>query len=166
MSYIVGQDRGQITIFPETIDEYISDNNPVRIIDAFVENLDLHKAAFTKSTPSKEGRPSYNPKDLLKLYIYGYFNKIRSSRKLMIECCRNVELMWLLRKLTPDFRTIADFRKDNASSLKNVFSTFVKLCLEMNLYAKELIEIDGSKFKAVNAKDKNFTASKLNDRIK
>ena len=166
MGYIAGQNRGQVTIFPETVDEYISDNNPVRVIDAFIENLDLEKAAFTKSTPSKEGRPAYNPKDLLKLYIYCYFNKIRSSRKVMLECRRNVELMWLLKKLTPDFRTIADFRKDNAKALKNVFKAFVKLCLEMNLYAKELIAIDGSKFKAVNSKDKNYTASKLNDHLK
>lgn len=166
MGYIVGQNRGQVTVLPETIDEYISDNNPVRVIDVFIENLDLEKATFAKPTPFRDGRPSYNPKDLLKLYIYGYFNKIRSSRKLMIECRRNVELMWLLKKLTPDFRTIADFRKDNAKALKNVFKAFVKLCLEMNLYAKELIAIDGSKFKAVNAKDKNYTASKLNERLK
>jgi len=165
MGYIVGQNRRQLTAFPEIIDEYISDNNPVRFIEVFIENLDLGKAAFVKPTPSREGRPAYNPKDLLKLYIYGYFNKIRSSRKLMNECHRNVELMWLLKKLTPDFRTIADFRKDNAKALKNVFKAFVKLCLEMNLYAKELIAIDGSKFKAVNAKDKNYTASKLNDRL-
>ncbi|ADL50509.1 transposase [Clostridium cellulovorans] len=166
MGYIVGQNRGQVTAFPETIDEYISDNNPVRVIDVFIENLDLEKAAFAKTNPFREGRPAYNPKDLLKLYIYGYFNKIRSSRKLMIECRRNVELMWLLKKLAPDFRTISDFRKDNAKALKNVFKAFVKLCLEMNLYSKELIAIDGSKFKAVNAKDKNYTASKLNDRLK
>ena len=166
MGYIEGQNRGQVTILPETIDEYISDNNPVRVIDVFIENLDLEKASFAKSAPLRDGRPAYNPKDLLKLYIYGYFNKIRSSRKLMIECRRNVELMWLLKKLTPDFRTIADFRKNNVKALKNVFKAFVKLCLEMNLYAKELIAIDGSKFKAVNAKDKNYTASKLNDRLK
>ncbi|HEY5583084.1 MAG TPA: transposase [Ruminiclostridium sp.] len=114
MGYIVGQNRGQVMAFPEIIDEYISGNNPVRVIDVFIENLDLEKAALTKPTPFREGRPAYNPKDLLKIYIYGYFNKIRSSRKLMIECRRNIELMWLLKKLTPDFRTIADFRKDNA----------------------------------------------------
>jgi transposase len=165
MSYIEGIDRGQITVFPNTIDEYISEDNPVQVIDAFIENLDLEKAGFKRAKPPKNGRPPYGPKDLLKLYIYGYFNKIRSSRKLMIECCRNIELMWLLRKLTPDFRTISDFRKDNAKALKNVFKAFVKLCLEMNLYAKELIAIDGSKFRAVNSKDNNFTLSKLNDRL-
>lgn len=165
MSYITGQNRGQITLFPETIDEYISQDNPVQVIDAFIENLDLDKAGFKRAKASKDGRPAYNPKDLLKLYIYGYFNKIRSSRKLMIECRRNVELMWLLKKLTPDFRTIADFRKENAKALKNVFKAFVKLCLDMNLYAKELIAIDGSKFRAVNSKDNNFTLSKLTDRL-
>jgi len=166
MGYIEGQSREQVTIFPDTVDEYIAENNAVRVIDIFVENLDLDNANFTKAIPAKEGRPSYNPKDLLKLYIYGYFNKIRSSRKLMTECHRNVELMWLLRKLTPDFRTISDFRKDNAKALKNVFKAFVKLCLEMNLYVKELVAIDGSKFKAVNSKDKNYTKSMLDKRLK
>lgn len=166
MSYITGVDRGQVTLFPETIDEYISEDNPVHVINVFIENLDLEKAGFKRAKPSLNGRPPYDPKDLLKLYIYGYFNKIRSSRKLMIECSRNIELMWLLRKLTPDFRTISDFRKDNAKALKNVFKAFVKLCLEMNLYAKELIAIDGSKFRAVNSKDNNFTLSKLDDRLK
>jgi len=166
MGYIEGLNRGQITMFPEIIDEYISDNNPIRVIDVFIENLDLEKAGFKKFIPFKEGRPAYNPKDLLKLYIYGYFNKIRSSRRLMIECHRNIELMWLLKKLAPDFRTIADFRKDNATALKNVFKAFVKLCLDMNLYAKELIAIDGTKFRAVNAKDKNYTVSKLKNHLK
>lgn len=166
MGYIAGLDRGQITMFPELIDDYISEDNPIRVIDAFIENLDLEKADFKRAKPSKDGRPPYDPKDLLKLYIYGYFNKIRSSRKLMIECHRNIELMWLLRKLTPDFRTISDFRKDNAKALKNVFNAFVKLCLEMNLYSKELIAIDGSKFRAVNSKDNNFTLSKLDDRLR
>jgi len=166
MSYIEGIDRGQLTLFPDTIDEYILENNPVRVIDAFVEKLDLEKADFKHAKPSKDGRPGYDPKCLLKLYIYGYFNKIRSSRKLMIECNRNIELMWLMGKLSPDFRTIADFRKDNAKALKNVFKAFVKLCLEINLYAKELIAIDGSKFRAVNSKDNNFTLSKLNYKLK
>ncbi|WP_373471346.1 transposase [Carnobacterium alterfunditum] len=165
MSYITGQNRGQITLFPKTIDEYILQDNPVQVIDVFIENLDLDKASFKRTKPSKDGRPAYSPKDLLKLYVYGYFNKIRSSRKLMVECRRNVELMWLLKKLAPDFRTIADFRKENAKALKNVFKAFVKLCLDMNLYAKELIAIDGSKFRAVNSKDNNFTLSKLTDRL-
>lgn len=166
MGYITGENRGQITLFPETIDDYITEDNPVRVIDAFINHLDLEKCQINRFTPAKEGRPAYDPKDLLKLYLYGYFNKVRSSRKLMKECQRNIEVMWLLRKLTPDFRTIADFRKNNIKSLKNVFKAFVKLCLEMNLYQKELIAIDGSKFKAVNAKDKNYTIGKLKDRIK
>lgn len=165
MSYITGQDRCQLTLFPKTIDEYISQENPVQVIDVFIENLDLGKAGFKRAKPAKDSRPAYSPKDLLKLYVYGYFNKIRSSRKLMIECRRNVELMWLLKMLTPDFRTIADFRKENAKALKNVFKAFVKLCLDMNLYVKELIAIDGSKFRAVNSKDNNFTLSKLTDRL-
>lgn len=166
MGYIQGSDRSQITFFPESLDEYISENNPVRVIDAFVDSINLIKAGFTRATPAKEGRPGYDPRHLLKLYIYGYFNKIRSSRKLMAECTRNVEVMWLLEKLTPDFRTIADFRKDNSKALKNVFTAFVKVCMDLDLYNKELVAIDGSKFRAVNSKDKNFTLSKLEKRLK
>lgn len=166
MGYIKGWDRNQVTLFPEILDEYISENNSVRVIDVFVNNLDLIKTGFTKDTPSKEGRPGYDPRYLLKLYIYGYFNKIRTSRKLMVECTRNVEVMWLMGKLTPDFRTIADFRKDNAKALKRVFRTFVEICMELKLYEKELIAIDGSKFKAVNSKDKNLTLSKLKNKLK
>src|SRR3989339_111457 len=121
MGYIISDNRNQVTLFPETLDEYVSKSNPVQVIDVFVNNLDLMDAGFKNVIPAKEGRPSYDPRCLLKLYIYGYFNKIRSSRKLMAECGRNVEVMWLLCKLTPDFRTIADFRKDNAKALKKVF---------------------------------------------
>lgn len=166
MGYIGVDNRSQITLFPETLDDYISENNPVRVIDVFVNNLDIIEAGFKNAIPTKEGRPSYGPRILLKLYIYGYFNKIRTSRKLMTECIRNVELMWLLCKLTPDFRTIADFRKNNAKALKKVFRAFVKMCIELNLYTKELVAIDGSKFRAVNSKDNNLTISKLEDRIK
>lgn len=166
MGYIKGSDRSQITFFPESLDEYVSENNSVRVIDAFVDSIDLIKAGFINAIPAKEGRPGYDPRHLLKLYIYGYFNKIRSSRKLMTECTRNVEVMWLLDKLSPDFRTIADFRKDNAKALKNVFRAFVKVCMDLNLYKKELVAIDGSKFRAVNSKDKNFTVSKLEKKLK
>jgi transposase len=166
VGYIIGNNRNQMTLFPETIEEYISENNPVRVIDAFVENINLVEAEFNNTTPSKEGRPRYSPKTLLKLYIYGYFNKIRTSRKLMAECERNIEVMWLLGKLTPDFRTIADFRKDNAKALKKTFRAFVKMCMELDLYTKELVAIDGSKFRAVNSKDNNVTLSKLEDKIK
>lgn len=165
MAYISGINRKQMVLFPECLDEYIDENNPIRVIDAFVDQVDIESAGFLRFVPAKEGRPGYDPRDILKLYIYGYFNKIRSSRKLMAECRRNVEVMWLLKKLIPDFRTIADFRKIHPAALKNIFRAFVKLCDSLDLYTKDLISIDGSKFKAVNAKDRNFTFSKLDDRI-
>jgi len=118
MKCIQGQDRSQITLFPDCIEDYVGEDNPVRVIDAFVDSLNVAESDFCRTTPKDTGRPPYNPQDLLKLYVYGYFNKIRSSRKLMIEYTRNVELFYLLGKLTPDFRTIADFRKDNAKALK------------------------------------------------
>lgn len=165
MKYIQGQDRHQISLFPECIEDYIDENNPVRVIDAFVENLNLTEAGFNRTTPKETGRPPYDSKDLLKLYVYGYFNRIRSSRKLMAECRRNVELFYLLKKLTPDFRTIADFRKDNAKALKNVFRAFVKLCMKLDLYQKELLAIDGSKFRAVNSKDNTYNAEILEKKL-
>ncbi|HOV25688.1 IS1182 family transposase [Acetivibrio straminisolvens] len=166
MKYIQGQDRHQLTLLPDCIEDYIGEENPVRVIDAFVDSLDLTGAGFIRTTPNETGRPPYSPKDLLKLYVYGYFNRIRSSRKLMIECTRNIELFYLLRKLTPDFRTIADFRKDNAKALKNVFRAFVKLCMNLDLYKKELLAIDGSKFRAVNSKDNAYNAEILEKKLK
>jgi transposase len=166
MAYISGVDRGQMVLFPESLDEYIDEDNPIRVIDAFVNQLDIQKAGFLRYVPAKEGRPGYDPRDIIKLYIYGYFNKIRSSRKLMAECKRNVEVMWLLRKLIPDFRTVADFRKDNPQAIKNVFRAFVRLCDSMGLYNKELVSIDGSKFKAVTQKIRNFTHVQADDRIR
>jgi len=166
MGHIIGKDRYQFTLFPETLDEYISEDNPVRVIDAFIKQLDLIEAGFINVIPAREGRPSYGPNCLLKLYLYGYFNKIRSSRKLMHECRRNVEVMWLIGKLDPDFRTISDFRKNNAKALKRVFRAFVKVCVELGLYTRELVAIDGSKFRAANSKDNNITVSKLEDRLK
>ena len=165
MAYISGINREQMVLFPECLDEYIDENNPIRVIDAFVDQTDIESAGFLRFVPAKEGRPGYDPRDILKLYIYGYFNKIRSSRKLMAECRRNVEVMWLLKKLIPDFRTIADFRKVHSIALKNIFRAFVRLCDSLDLYTKELISIDGSKFKAVNAKDRNYTFLKLDNRI-
>jgi transposase len=161
MAYVEGQDRHQIMLLPESIEDFVSEDNPVRAIDAFVDGLDLNKLGFTQAEPSVMGRPAYNPRDLLKLYIYGYFNKIRSSRKLMKECQRNIELFYLLRRLTPDFRTIADFRKNNAKALKSVFREFVGICLAMNLYQKELLAIDGSKFRAVNSKANSYNQDTL-----
>jgi len=151
---------------PESIEEYVEENGTVRVIDAYINNLDLEELGFNRFEPKETGRPPYDPKDILKLYFYGYMNRIRSSRRLEAESKRNMEVIWLLRKLIPDHKTIANFRRDNPKALKNVFRHFVKLCVELGLYGKELIAIDGSKFKAVNSKDRNFTKDKLKDRIK
>ena len=166
MKYIEGQNRTQITLFPDCIDDYVGESNPVRVIDAFVDSLDLADAGFHRTTPKETGRLPYDPKDLLKLYVYGYFNKIRSNRKLMVECTRNVALFFLLEKLTPDFRTIADFHKDNAKALKNVLYAFVKLCMKLGLYQNELFAVDGSKFRAVNSKDNAYNAEILEKKLK
>ena len=166
MGHIVGEDRYQSIMFPDRIDDYVDESNSVRVIDAFVNGLDLNLAGFIHAAPSPLGRNRYSARDLLKLYIYGYFNKIRSSRKLMDECRRNIEVMWLLCRLTPDFRTISDFRKENVKALKNVFKAFVAICLDLQLYEKELIAIDGSKFKASNSKGNNITRAKLEEKIK
>lgn len=165
MTYLKGHDRGQIIMLPDCIDDLIGQDNPVRVIDAFIDGLDMEEAGFQRSTPNITGRPSYDPRDLLKLYVYGYFNKIRSSRKLMTECSRNIELFFLLNRLTPDFRTIADFRKDNAKALRNVFRAFVKICLKLNLYQKELLAIDGSKFRAVNSKRNSYNQDTLKKKL-
>ena len=157
--------REQIMLLPDSIDEYVSNDNPVRVIDAFVDSLDMSSLDFTKSTPAHTGCPAYDPSDMLKLYVYGYYNRIRSSRKLMIECGRNVEVMWLLGKLTPDFRTIADFRKENAKSLKLVFKEFVSLCNKLKLYNKALIAVDGTKIRAQNGDDKCFNAEILHKKL-
>lgn len=166
MRYIEGQSREQISFLPECIDDMIGLDNPVRVIDAFIDNLNIDEMGFKRSVPNSTGRPSYDPRDLLKLYVYGYFNKIRTSRKLMTECGRNIELFFLLNRLTPDFRTISDFRKDNAKALRNVFRAFVKLCLKLNLYNKELLAIDGSKFRAVNSKQhSSYNADTLKKKL-
>jgi len=151
MGYITGEDRNQIILFPESINEYVSDNNAIRIIDEYIKQLDLERLGFKRAVNPSLGRPPYHPKDMLKLYLYGYLNHIRSSRRLEQEAIRNLEVIWLLRKLKPDFKTIADFRKDNKKALKKVFRDFTKLCDEWKLFGKELIAIDGSKFRACNA---------------
>jgi len=166
MKYIKGQPRSQMTMVTECLEDYISEENPVRVIDAFVDSLDLNLAGFIRTIPKETGRPPYDPRDLLKLYVYGYFNKIRSSRKLNTECTRNIELFYLLGKLAPDFRTISDFRKDNSKALKKVFTAFVKLCLKLNLYQKELLAVDGSKFRAVNSKNNVYNAEVLEKKLK
>jgi Transposase and inactivated derivatives len=166
MSYIKGEERDQTTLFPGSIDEYISDNNTVRIIDEYVQQLDMEGLGFLKAVCPSIGRPPYNPKDLLKLYLYGYLNRIRSSRRLEQEAGRNLEVIWLMKKLKPDFKTIADFRRDNKIALKKVFRDFTKLCDEWSLFGKELVAIDGSKFRACNSKRNNYSAKKLDRHIK
>lgn len=166
MAYKKGQDRRQRVLFPDCIDEYVEADAPVRLFDAFVDSLKMDDLGFIRSTPAETGTPGYDPRDLLKLYIYGYFYQVRSSRKLARECKCNIEVMWLLGKLTPDFRTISDFRKDNKEAITKVYKEFNQFCMGLKLFSKSYISIDGSKFKAVNAKDNNFTLSKLDDRIK
>lgn len=160
-----GFSREQFLMFPEIIDDYISEENPVRFIDVFVEKLDLLKLEFTNAVPQNRGTSAYNPKDLLKLYIYGYLNKLRSSRKLENETHRNVELMWLLKKLRPDFKTIADFRRDNLKGIQNVCREFTKVCKDLGLLGGDLIAVDGSKFKACNSNKRHFTEKSLNKQI-
>src|SRR5262245_23459519 len=159
--FIEAQDRSQSTLFPERLEDYIGDDNPVRAIEVFVEELDLELAGFEGMHPEATGRPGYHPVTLLKIYIYGYLNRIQSSRRLERETQRNVELIWLTGRLTPDFKTIADFRKDNAKAIGNVCREFVLLCRRLELFSEATVDIDGSKFKAVNNRDKNFTEAKL-----
>ena len=164
MSHIPGKSRAQI-LMPGSIDEYVEEYSPVRVIDAFVDTLDMKALGFTKASPSHTGRPSYDPADLLKLYIYGYMNKMRSSRRLMTECRRNMEVMFLLNELKPDFRTISDFRKDNPEPIREVFREFVKFCGKHGIYKKELIAIDGTKVRAQNADDKCYNREILVKKI-
>ena len=166
MSFIKGTPRSDVLLFPQAIDDYVSDDNPVRFIDAFVEGLDLEELGFSRTTPAHTGRPAYDPVDLLKLYIYGYINRTRSSRLLERETHRNLELIWLMRKLRPDFKTISDFRKDNAEAIKKLCREFTLLCKRLELFGGELVAIDGSKFKAQNSKGRNFTDKKLDKTIK
>jgi transposase len=161
MRYIQGLNRNQTTLLPEILDDYITEDNPIRFIDAYINSLNLLELGFTYAEPKETGRKPYNPADLLKLYIYGYFNKIRSSRQLEKATYRNIELMWLMHKLHPDFKTIADFRKDNAKAIKLICRDFTLLCKKLNLFGCELIAIDGSKFSASNSNDKNYTKNKL-----
>src|SRR4051794_17857376 len=161
MAHILGHDRSQMLLLPETVDDYVGPDNPVRFIEAFVAGLDLETAGFARVEPAVTGRPGYAPADLLKLYIYGYLNRVRSSRRLEAETQRNLEVIWLLRHLQPDFKTIADFRKDNRHAFKAVFRQFVLLCRKLDLFGRELIAVDGTRLKAVNSTDRNFTREKL-----
>jgi transposase len=162
--FVEGVDRGQATLFPECLEDWIDADNPVRVIDAFVEKLDLPGLMFEGVAPEATGRPSYHPSMLLKLYIYGYLNRVQSSRRLEREAGRNVEVIWLTGRLTPDHNTIADFRKDSGPAIKQVCVQFVELCRLMGLLTKASVAIDGSKFKAVNTRDRNFTRNKVERR--
>jgi transposase len=162
--FVEGVDRGQRTLFPDCLEEWVVEDNPVRVIDAFVDALDLGGFGFSGVDPEATGRPSYHPSVLLKLYIYGYLNRIQSSRRLELEAGRNVEVMWLTGRLVPDHKTIADFRKDNGKAIRQVCARFVDLCREIGLLATASVAIDGSKFKAVNNRDKNFTCGKVERR--
>jgi len=163
--FVQGEHRGQGTLLPQSLDDYVSDTNPVRVVDVFVDELDLVKLGFEGAIPADTGRPAYHPAILLKIYIYGYLNRIQSSRRLEREAQRNVELMWLTGRLLPDFKTIANFRKDNSKGIRGVCRQFVVLCQQLGLFEENLVAIDGSKFKAVNNRDRNFTSAKLQRRM-
>ena len=163
--FVEGTAREQLTIFPECLDDWIDEENPVRVIDVFVNELDLGELGFGGVDPKATGRPSYHPSMLLKLYIYGYLNRVQSSRRLEREAGRNVEVMWLTGRLVPDHKTIADFRKDNGPAIRRVCARFVELCRTMGLFAEASVAIDGSKFKAVNNRDRNFTQAKMERRL-
>jgi transposase/uncharacterized small protein (DUF1192 family) len=165
MRFVAGQDRNQSTLFPELLDDYVGDDNPVRAIDVFVDELRLGDLGFDGVQPHATGRPSYHPATLLKLYVYGYLNRVQSSRRLERECQRNIELIWLTGRLAPDFKTIADFRKDNGEAIRKVCREFVALCRRLNLLSDASVAIDGSEFKAVNARDRNFTQTKMKRRL-
>jgi len=159
--FIEAEDRTQVTLLPECIDDFIAQDNSVRVVNAFVEELDLQDLGFDGVRPACTGRPAYHPAVLLKIYIYGYLNRIQSSRRLERECQRNLELMWLTGRLAPDFKTIADFRRDNGKGIRNVCRRFVELCRELKLFSQAVVAIDGSKFKAVNSRERNYSEGKI-----
>jgi transposase len=163
--FVEGIDRRQSTLFPEYLEDWIDENNPVQVIDAFVDELALGELGFDGVAPEATGRPAYHPSVLLKLYIYGYLNRVQSSRRLEREASRNVEVMWLTGRLVPDHKTIADFRKDNGEAIRKVCTRFIMLCRALGLFGEASVVIDGSKFKAVNNRDRNFTRAKMERRI-
>ena len=163
--FVEGTTREQSTLFPECLEDWVCEDNPVRAIDVFIDELDLAQLGFGGVEPEVTGRPSYHPSVLLKLYVYGYLNRVQSSRRLEREAGRNVEVMWLTGRLTPDHKTIADFRKDNGPAIRKVCARFVALCRELGLLTNASVAIDGSKFKAVNTRDKNFTRAKMERRL-
>ncbi|WP_242120366.1 transposase [Sphingomonas lacusdianchii] len=161
MAYIEGHARNQTLLLPASVEDYVAADNPVRFIDAFVDDLDLGSAGFQRTQPRATGRPGYDPADMLKLYLYGYLNRVRSSRRLAAEASRNLELIWLLRGVRPDFRTIADFRRDNRAAFKAVFRALVMLCRKLDLFGRELLAVDGTRLKAVNGRARNFSRERL-----
>src|SRR5690349_13929884 len=163
--FVEGRDRSQITLLPESLEDYVDPENPVRAIDAFVDELPLAELGFEAATPAATGRPAYHPGVLLKIYIYGYLNRIQSSRRLECEARRNLELMWLTGHLAPDFKTVADFRRDNGPAIRRVCAQFVELSRQLGLFSEAVVAVDGSKFKAVNNRDRNFTSAKVQKRI-
>jgi transposase len=163
--FVEGQDRRQSTLLPECLDDFVADDNPVRVIEAFIDELDLGALGFDGVVPEATGRPAYHPAVLLKIYVYGYLNRVQSSRRLEREAGRNIELMWLTGRLAPDFKTIADFRRDNGPAIRAVCSRFVVLCRRLKMFTSAVVAIDGSKFKAVNNRDKNYTTTKVARRM-
>src|SRR5437762_1479039 len=163
--FIDGEDRMQRALLPHSLEDYVGEENPVRVIEVFIDELDLAALGFSGMTPAATGRPAYHPSTLLKIYLYGYLNRIQSSRRLEREAQRNVELMWLTGRLSPDFKTIADFRRDNGKGMRNACRRFVLMCRQLKLFTHAIVAVDGSKFKAVNNRDKNFTPHKLEQRL-
>jgi transposase len=163
--FIDGEDRMQQMLLPNSLEDYVSQENPVRVIEVFIDELDLAALGFSGMTPAATGRPAYHPSTLLKIYLYGYLNRLQSSRRLEREAQRNIELMWLTGRLAPDFKTIADFRKDNGTAIRAVCRQFVELCRQLGLFTRAVVAIDGSKFKAVNNRDKNYTVAKVTGRM-
>jgi transposase len=163
--FVEGEDRRQSLLLPESLDDYVTEDNPVRVVEAFIDELDLGALGFEGVQPASTGRPAYHPSTLLKIYLYGYLNRLQSSRRLEREAQRNIELMWLTGRLAPDFKTIANFRRDNGPAIRAVCRQFVELCRRLNLFTRAIVAIDGSKFKAVNNRDKNFTVTKVGKRM-
>src|SRR3979411_2266831 len=159
--FVVGDDRSQSTLFPERLDDYLGEDNPIRAIDVFVDELDLIALGFGGAEPEATGRPAYHPATLLKIYVYGYLNRVEASRRLERETQRNIELMWLTGRLMPDFKTIADFHKDNGVAIRAVCRQFMVLCRRLKLFTEAVVAVDGSKFKAVNNRDKNFPPNQI-----
>src|ERR1700722_10002785 len=163
--FIDGEDRMQQALLPHSLEDYVDEENPVRVIEVFIDELDLAALGFEGVQPAATGRPAYHPSTMLKIYLYGYLNRLQSSRRLEREAQRNIELMWLTGRLAPDFKTIANFRRDNGSAIRAACAQFIVLCRRLNLFTKAIVAIDGSKFKAVNNRDKNFTVAKVAKRM-